>query len=112
VTPLIVGAIAAGICLVLYLLHRLGVVDFSDKTQKRGSGSVGSGVLGAAFDEVFHPVRHEAQQELQRQATVPAPSPEADGDPLGVGLTNGARGKHVVIELDQWGRPVDRIGAR
>lgn len=114
VNPLLIGAIAAAVCLVLYALHRLGVVDFSDKTQKRGSGSVGSGMLGAAFDEVFHPVRHEAQQELQRQSTVPAPSPEADGDPLGVGggLPGGARGTRVVIELDQWGHPVDRIGAR
>jgi hypothetical protein len=110
VNPLIVGAIAVGVCLLLYVLHRLGVVDFSDKTQKRGSGSVGSGMLGAAFDEVFHPVRHEAQLELERQTTLPAPSPEADGDPLGIGsgAALGAKRGHVVIELDQWGHPLGR----
>ena len=105
VTPLIVGAIVVGLCLLLWALHRLGVVDFSDKTQKRGSGSVGSGMLGAALDEVFHPVRYEAQQELERQSRVPAPAPEADGDPLGIGQAGeAARPGHVVIELDQWGR--------
>jgi hypothetical protein len=108
VNPLIVAAIAVGVCLLLWVLHRLGVVDFSDKTQKRGSASVGSGMLGAAFDEVFHPVRYETQLELERQTTLPAPAPEADGDPLGIGVA-GARGAgaakpgHVVVELDQWG---------
>ena len=106
-TPLIVGASAVGVCLLLWLLHRVGVVDFSDKTQKRGSGSVGSGMLGAAFDEVFHPVRHEARIELERQSSLPAPSPEAEGDPLGIGVGAGVgrRRGRVVIELDQWGRP-------
>lgn len=94
-----------GLCLLLWALHRLGVVDFSDKTQKRGSGSVGSGMLGAALDEVFHPVRYEAQLELGRQSRVPAPAPEADGDPLGIGQAGAAaRPGHVVIELDAWGR--------
>jgi len=106
VNPLIVGAVVVGVCLLLYVLHRLGVVDFSDKTQQRGSGSVGSGMLGAAFDEVFHPVRYETQLELERQSTLPAPAPEADGDPLGIGVGVGAGAKpgHLVIELDQWGR--------
>ena len=104
-TPLIVGAIAVAVCLLLWVLHRAGVVDFSDKTQQRGSGSVGSGLLGGALDEVFHPVRHEAQLELERQSRVPAPAPEADGDPLGIGQAGAdARPGHVVIELDEWGR--------
>ena len=107
--PLIVAAVVVGICLLLWLLHALGVVDFSDKTQKRGSGSVGSGMLGAAFDEVFHPVRYETQLELERQSTLPAPSPEADGDPLGIGAAVGGRQSgHVVIELDQWGNSTRR----
>ncbi|MFC4244142.1 hypothetical protein ACFOYW_12225 [Gryllotalpicola reticulitermitis] len=102
-TPLIVAAIVAAVCLLLWGLHRLGVVDFSDKTQKRGSGSVGSGMLGAALDEVFHPVRYEAQQELGRQSRLPAPAPEADGDPLGIGQAGDPRPGHIVIELDEWG---------
>ncbi|GAA4183057.1 hypothetical protein GCM10022288_01910 [Gryllotalpicola kribbensis] len=106
---LIIGAAIVGVCLLLWVLHKTGVVDFSDKTQKRGSGSIGSGMLGAAFDEVFHPVRYETQLELERQTTLPAPSPEADGDPLGIGTAAGARPSgHVVIELDQWGRPPGR----
>jgi hypothetical protein len=113
VNPLIVGAIIVGVCLLLWLLHKTGVVDFSDKTQKRGSGSIGSGMLGAAFDEVFHPVRYETQLELERQTTLPAPSPEADGDPLGIGAGAGGqagRPRRIVIELDQWGRaPGQRV---
>ncbi|MCL2515314.1 MAG: hypothetical protein FWF16_05140 [Microbacteriaceae bacterium] len=105
---LIIAAAIAGVCLLLWLLNRLGVVDFSDKTQKRGSGSVGSGMLGAAFDEVFHPVRYETQLELERQTSLPAPAPEADGDPLGVGAPVGGRAGHVVIELDQWGNSTRR----
>jgi hypothetical protein len=107
--PLIVAAVVVGVVLLLWLLHVLGVVDFSDKTQKRGSGSVGSGMLGAAFDEVFHPVRYEAQLELERQTTLPAPAPEADGDPLGIGAAaGGAKAGHLVIELDQWGNATRR----
>ena len=107
--PFIVGAIAVGVCLLLWALHKLGVVDFSDKTQKRGSASIGSGMLGAAFDEVFHPVRYETQLELERQTTLPAPAPEADGDPLGIGVAGGSgaaatKPGRVVIELDQWGQ--------
>jgi hypothetical protein len=104
VRPLIIAAAIVGVCLLIWVLHRLGVVDLSDKTQKRGSGSVGSGMLGAAFDEVFHPVRYESQLELERQTTLPAPSPEADGDPLGIGVGQGAGNGRVIIELDQWGR--------
>lgn len=104
VTPLIAGAIAVGVCVLLWVLHRVGVVDFSDKTQKRGSGSVGSGMLGAALDEVFHPVRHEARLELERQSRLPAPAPEADGDPLGIGQAGEARPGHIVIQLDEWGK--------
>jgi len=112
VNPLIVGAIVVGVCLLLWLLHTLGVVDFSDKTQKRGSGSIGSGMLGAAFDEVFHPVRYETQLELERQTTLPAPSPQADGDPLGIGAgAQAGRPRRVVIELDQWGNSTTKTTA-
>ncbi|WP_022882351.1 hypothetical protein [Gryllotalpicola ginsengisoli] len=107
--PVIIGCIVLGVPALLFVLHKVGLVDFSDKTAKRGSGSVGSGFLGAAFDEVFHPVRHEAQLEQQRQNTLPAPAPEADGDPLGVGGPSGSR--RVIIELDQWGHPIDPVGA-
>ena len=111
--PLIVGAAIAGVCLLLWVLHKTGVVDLSDKTQKRGSGSVGSGMLGAAFDEVFHPVRYETQLELERQTTLPAPSPEADGDPLGIGIgSGGGKPGHVTIELDQWGNTTAGTVAR
>ncbi|HEY0247301.1 MAG TPA: hypothetical protein VGC45_03475 [Gryllotalpicola sp.] len=108
--PLIVIGVIAGVCALLWVLHKTGVVDFSDKTQKRGSGSIGSGMLGAAFDEVFHPVRYEAQLELERQTELPSPSPEADGDPLGIGGSVAGTGR-VVIELDEWGQPL-RAGTR
>ena len=50
---------------------------------KRGSGSIGSGMFGVV-DEVFAPARHEAQIEVERQTTLPAPSPVADDDDKGI----------------------------
>ncbi|BDI21965.1 hypothetical protein L3i23_07410 [Herbiconiux sp. L3-i23] len=46
----------------------------------RGSGSIGSGVLGGV-DEVFAPTKHEARLENDRQTSMPAPAPApGDGD--------------------------------
>jgi hypothetical protein len=46
-------------------------------------------------DEVFHPTRHEAQIELERQTVLPAPAPLAgDGD-------NGIFNGKVVIDLNK-----------
>jgi len=45
---------------------------------KRGSGSVGSGLLTASLDEVFHPRAADAQADLDREhrLIVPAPTPD------------------------------------
>lgn len=59
------------------LANRLGWIDLSSKNRRTGShgGAMGIG------DEVFHPTRHEAQLELDRQTLLPAPAPLAgDGD--------------------------------
>jgi hypothetical protein len=56
------------------------------------SGGAGAGAFGS-IDEVFHPTKHEAQQELVRQAVLPAPAPVAgDGD-------KGVYGGKVTIDL-------------
>lgn len=84
----LVGGLAA-IVLILFIGHKLGWVDFSNKAR---SGGNGGGVAGIG-DEVFHPTRHEAQLELDRQTMLPAPAPlPGDGDK---GIFNGK----VVIDL-------------
>jgi hypothetical protein len=68
------------IIVVVMVAHALGWIDFSDKSRRGGTGP---GVLGMG-DEVFHPTRHEAQVELDRQTILPAPAPlPGDGD-LGI----------------------------
>jgi len=69
-----------GIVTVLAVLgvvaNRLGWIDLSNKSKTSGSG----GIAGIG-DEVFHPTRHEAQVEMDRQTVLPAPAPVAgDGD--------------------------------
>lgn len=69
--------IAGGAVALAVLAHRFGWIDLSDKSRRGGSGP---GVLGIG-DEVFHPTRHEAQVELDRQTVLPAPAPlPGDGD--------------------------------
>lgn len=83
----LVGGLAA-IVVILFIGHKLGWVDFSNKSR----GGNGGGVAGIG-DEVFHPTRHEAQLELDRQTMLPAPAPlPGDGDK---GIFNGK----VVIDL-------------
>ena len=55
---------------------------------KRGSGAPGSGLLGAAFDNVFHPSAVAAREQLdeQQRLVVPAPSPDDDK-----GISDGGR---------------------
>ncbi len=46
----------------------------------RGTGSAGSGLLGAAFDEVFHPAAHDAHAAFDEQQRLMVPAPSPDGD--------------------------------
>ena len=85
----VVGGVVA-LVLVLVVGHLLGWIDMSNKNR---SGGNHGGVMGIG-DEVFHPTRHEAQIELERQTILPAPAPLAgDGDK---GIFNGK----VVIDLN------------
>lgn len=80
-----------GVAVLLFVAHRLGWIDMSNKNR---SGGTHGGVMGIG-DEVFHPTRHEAQIELERQTVLPAPAPLAgDGDK---GIFNGK----VVIDLSK-----------
>ena len=70
------GVVALIIVSVAVANHR-GWIDLTSKNRRSGSqgGTMGIG------DEVFHPTRHEAQLELDRQTLLPAPAPLAgDGD--------------------------------
>ncbi len=77
--PWVVILIIVGCVALAYVAHRLGWIDLSNKSKTSGSG----GVMGIG-DEVFHPTRHEAQIELDRQTVLPAPAPVAGDDHKGV----------------------------
>jgi hypothetical protein len=93
---MLVGAIA--VLALLYLAHRLGWIDLSDKSRRGGSRTGGVMLIG---DEVFAPAKYEAQVEADRQARLPVPAPipgEGVGDVYGDGP--------VRIALDADGNPV------
>lgn len=76
--PWVGVVIAAGIVGAFIVAQRLGWIDLSNKS--RTSGKAGGSALGIG-DEVFHPTRHEAQIEMDRQTVLPAPAPmPGDGD--------------------------------
>ena len=92
--PWIVVLVIVGVA--FYLAQHFGLIDLSDKSKSSGRG--GGGIAGIG-DEVFHPARHEAQVEMDRQSILPAPAPvPGDGDfgiydgKLKIDLTE--RGKH------------------
>jgi hypothetical protein len=59
-----------------FVAQHFGWIDLSNKSKTSGSG----GIAGIG-DEVFHPTRHEAQIEMDRQTVLPAPAPlPGDGD--------------------------------
>lgn len=60
--------------------------------EKRGSGSPGSGLLGAAFDNAFHPAAAVARESLDEQQHYVVPAPTPDGD-------KGISGGRIRIEL-------------
>ncbi len=79
--PWIVIVIVVAVGALFWLAQHFGWIDLSNKS--RTSGSSGGGIAGIG-DEVFHPARHEAQIELDRQTILPAPAPlPGDGD-LGI----------------------------
>ena len=63
---------------------------------KRGSGSPGSGLLGAAFDNVFHPSAVAAREQLDEQQRLVVPAPSPDGDK---GISGGINGDRIRIHL-------------
>lgn len=94
--PWIVVLIIAGVVGLFFLAQYLGWIDLSDKS--RSGGSTGS-ALGIG-DEVFHPTRHEAHIELERQTVLPAPAPvPGDGDPSEVTRRSGMYNGVVRIDL-------------
>jgi len=76
---LFIGAIIAIVALG-FVAQRFGWIDLSNKTK---TGASGGSALGIG-DEVFHPARHEAQIELDRQTVLPAPAPLAGDSERGV----------------------------
>jgi hypothetical protein len=102
VEPWIVIIIVAGLGVLFYVAQHFGWIDLSNKS--KSSGSKGGSALGIG-DEVFHPTRHEAQVELDRQTVLPAPAPlPGDGDnSTGSGRANIYDGQ-VRIDLSKHGK--------
>jgi hypothetical protein len=73
-----------GIVAVLLLLVFVGVY-FRRHPEKQGSGGVGSGVLGGAFD-AFNPSAAGARATLDEQQRLIVPAPNPDGD---LGISDG-----------------------
>ena len=85
--------IAVVLGVLFYIAQHFGWIDLSNKSRSSGGG----GIAGIG-DEVFHPTRHEAQVELDRQTVLPAPAPlPGDGDK---GIYEG----QVRIDLTKRGR--------
>jgi len=85
----IIIAIVVAIAVLGFIATKVGWIDLTNKNR---TGSHG-GAIGIG-DEVFHPARHEAQIELDRQTILPAPAPLAgDGD-------KGVYGGQVKIDLN------------
>jgi len=81
VEPWIIVIIVVGVGVLFWVAQHFGWIDLSNKSRTSGGGS---GIAGIG-DEVFHPTRHEAQAEMDRQTILPAPAPlPGDGD-LGIG---------------------------
>lgn len=89
-----------------YVAQHVGWIDLSNKS--KSSGSKGGSALGIG-DEVFHPTRHEAQVELDRQTVLPAPAPvPGDGDPsTGSGRAGIYEGQVKIDLTEKSGRAAD-----
>ncbi|HEY5320779.1 MAG TPA: hypothetical protein VIJ76_07875 [Galbitalea sp.] len=77
----IVLGVIVGLAILAVVANRLGWIDLSNKSR---SGGGSGGVMGIG-DEVFNPRRYEAQIELDRQTTLPAPAPLAGDRPTDSG---------------------------
>lgn len=89
-----VGVAALVVGLGVFAQHK-GWIDMTGK-HTSGRGGAGAGIMGGV-DEIFAPTRHEAQQELDRQSSLPAPAPvPGDGD-KDIFRTNGK----IRIDLDE-----------
>ncbi len=76
---LIFGGVAVVVAILGVFAQRKGWIDMTGK-HTGGRGGAGAGIMGGV-DEIFAPTRHEAQQELDRQSSLPAPAPvPGDGD--------------------------------
>lgn len=85
VQPWIVVVIVVGVAALFWLAQHRGWIDLSNKSRTSGGG----GGLAGIGDEVFHPTRHEAQIELDRQTILPAPAPLPGDDDVGRGEIRG-----------------------
>ncbi|CAN5165112.1 hypothetical protein BH09ACT5_BH09ACT5_03580 [soil metagenome] len=89
--PWVVILIIVGVGALFWLAQHFGWIDLSNKSRTSGGGG---GIAGIG-DEVFHPTRHEAQVELDRQTIRPAPAPLPGDDDFGIADIRGTAARTV-----------------
>jgi hypothetical protein len=102
----VVAAIVVIVVVGLAIANRVGWIDLSDKSRRKGSGSIGSGILSVG-DEIFAPTRHEANVQQDRETQLPAPAPVAGDGDKGIFHDGPVR-----IKVDRHGHPVDSVTRR
>ena len=95
---LIFASVAVVVVALGVFAQRKGWIDMTGK-HAGGRGGAGAGIMGGV-DEIFAPTRHEAQQELDRQSSLPAPAPVPGDGHKDIFTSDGK----IRIDLDSDGR--------
>ncbi|HXR43501.1 MAG TPA: hypothetical protein VN759_01760 [Pseudolysinimonas sp.] len=75
-----IGLVAVAVVLVILIGMFVLGSHVRRHPEQRGSGAPGSGLMGAAFDNAFHPSAAIAREALDEQQRIVAPAPTPDGD--------------------------------
>jgi len=76
IPALVVVLVIAGMIVAMFAVPR----HLRRHPELRGSGAPGSGLMGAAFDNAFHPSAAIAREALDEEQRIVAPAPTPDGD--------------------------------
>ena len=75
-----IGIVAAAVVLVILIGMFAAGRHVRRHPEQRGSGAPGSALMGAAFDNAFHPSAVAAREAIDEEQRIVAPAPTPDGD--------------------------------